>query len=42
MGAENHGMRAGQALDELSDFNDLLGVKADRRLVEDQDRGIVQ
>jgi hypothetical protein len=42
MSAENYGMRAGQALDELSDFNDLLGIKADRRLVEDQHRGIVQ
>ena len=29
-------MAFAQVLDEVSDFNDLLGVEADRRLVQNQ------
>ena len=33
-------MGPGQRLDELPDADDLLGIEADRRLVEDQHVGI--
>jgi len=35
-------MGSGQALDELSDLNDLLWVESDRRFIENEDRRIVQ
>jgi len=39
--AQDDGVVAGEALDELARFIDLLGVEAGGRLVENQDVGIV-
>ena len=38
---ENDGVVSGEALDQVADFDDLLGIEADGGLVEDDDVGIV-
>ena len=42
MRAENHRMRAGQALDEVPDFDDLFRIESDGRLVQDENGWIVE
>ena len=41
VGAEDDGVVAGEAVDQLADFDDLLGIEAGGGLVEDQDVGVV-
>ena len=41
MGAQNDGVLAGQRLQQLADLDDLLGVEAGGRLVQNQDVGVV-
>ena len=41
VGAEDDGVVAGEGLEQLADFDDLLGVEAAGGLVEDQDIGVV-
>ncbi len=38
---KNDGVRAGQALDEVADFDNLLGIEADGRLVQNNYGGIM-
>ena len=42
MGRKNDRVLFAEALDQLADLDDLLGVKADRRLVENDHRRIAQ
>ena len=42
VGAQDDGVVAGEAADELARFDDLLGVEAGGRLVENQDIGVMQ
>ncbi len=41
MGAENDGMVAGQALDQVAGFVDLFGIEARRGFVKNQHVGVV-
>ena len=41
VGAENDGVVAGEVLQQLADFDDLLGVEAGSGLIEDQHIGVV-
>ena len=40
MGGENDGVIAAEVTDQVADLDDLLGVKTDRRLVENDDLGV--
>ena len=40
VGGEHHGVVLAQAGDQLADLDDLLGIKADGRLVHDDDLGV--
>ena len=42
VGREHHRVLAGQIFDQLANFMDLLRIEADRRLVENQHRRIIQ
>ena len=40
VGGEHHGVVLAQAGDQLADLDDLLGIKADSRLIHDDDLGV--